>query len=372
MWAELRETPEVVWGFGLAFVLVLLLTPAVGRDGTADRCRGRAERRRLNRLPIPRLGGLALFLGILVPSLAFLPVTEETRGLLLGATVATIVGALDDARGLLWWQKLGGTAARGGDPGRVRDLGRPLHVPVRRDPRAARVVGDAGDHALDRALMNMVNFLDGMDGLAAGVCAIAGATFAVIALSLGKPEAAIVAGIVAGACFGFLRHNFYPARIFMGDSGALLLGFVLATISVQGLLKTAATVALLFPLVVLAVPILDTTFVVLRRLKHGEQCTAPTRRTCTTASCAGASRSGAPTLDDVRLVRDPRRGGARDPVRPVPRERRVAPRPDPAGRRDRARGGRLLDLRRLPARDRQAGKSDSPKATRGAPQGELT
>jgi UDP-GlcNAc:undecaprenyl-phosphate GlcNAc-1-phosphate transferase len=115
-----------------------------------------------------------------------------------------------------------------------------------------------------------VNFLDGMDGLAAGVCAIAGSTFCVIALSLGKPEAAIMAAIVAGACFGFLRHNFYPARIFMGDSGAMLLGFVLATISVQGLLKTAATVALFFPLVVLAVPILDTTFVVLRRIKHGE------------------------------------------------------------------------------------------------------
>jgi len=123
--------------------------------------------------------------------------------------------------------------------------------------------------------MNMVNFLDGMDGLAAGVCAISGTTFAVIALSLGKPDAAVVAAIVAGACFGFLRHNFYPARIFMGDSGALLLGFVLATVAVQGLLKTAATVALFFPLFVLAVPILDTTFVVLRRLKHGQPIYTP-------------------------------------------------------------------------------------------------
>jgi UDP-GlcNAc:undecaprenyl-phosphate GlcNAc-1-phosphate transferase len=118
--------------------------------------------------------------------------------------------------------------------------------------------------------MNMVNFLDGLDGLAAGVAAIAGCTFAVIALSLGKPDAAILSAIVFGASLGFLRHNFYPARIFMGDSGALLLGFVLATISVQGLLKTAATVALFFPLLVLGIPIVDTTFVVARRLKHGE------------------------------------------------------------------------------------------------------
>src|SRR5207253_4911918 len=105
------------------------------------------------------------------------------------------------------------------------------------------------------AIMNMVNFLDGLDGLAAGVAAIAGWTFAVSARSLAKPDAAILSAIVFGACVGFLRHNFYPARIFMGDSGALLLGFVLATVSVQGLLKTAATVALLFPLIVLAVPI---------------------------------------------------------------------------------------------------------------------
>jgi UDP-GlcNAc:undecaprenyl-phosphate GlcNAc-1-phosphate transferase len=118
------------------------------------------------------------------------------------------------------------------------------------------------------AIMNMVNFLDGMDGLAAGICAIAGSTFAIIALSLGKPQAAILSAIVAGACFGFLRHNFYPARIFMGDSGAMLLGFILATLSVQGLLKTAATVALFFPLLVLAIPIVDTSFVLAKRLKY--------------------------------------------------------------------------------------------------------
>ena len=73
---------------------------------------------------------------------------------------------------------------------------------------------------------------------------------------------------MAGACFGFLRHNFYPARIFMGDSGAMLLGFVLAAVSIQGLLKTAATVALFFPLLVLAIPIVDTSFVVAKRLKY--------------------------------------------------------------------------------------------------------
>jgi UDP-GlcNAc:undecaprenyl-phosphate GlcNAc-1-phosphate transferase len=116
--------------------------------------------------------------------------------------------------------------------------------------------------------MNMVNFLDGMDGLAAGICGIAGSTFAVIALSLGDPEAALLSAVVAGACLGFLRHNFYPARIFMGDSGALLLGFILATVAIQGLLKTAALATLLFPLLVLAIPIIDTSFVFAKRIKY--------------------------------------------------------------------------------------------------------
>ena len=123
--------------------------------------------------------------------------------------------------------------------------------------------------------MNMVNFLDGLDGLAAGVCAISGLTFAIISLSLGRPNAAVLSAIVAGACLGFLRHNFYPARIFMGDSGSLLLGFILATVAIQGTLKTAATVALFLPLFVLAVPIIDTSFVVARRIKHGERVFAP-------------------------------------------------------------------------------------------------
>jgi UDP-GlcNAc:undecaprenyl-phosphate GlcNAc-1-phosphate transferase len=125
------------------------------------------------------------------------------------------------------------------------------------------------------AVMNMVNFLDGMDGLAAGVCGIAGVTFAVLSLSLGKIDPAILSAIVAGACIGFLRHNFFPARIFMGDSGALVLGFLLAAVSVQGLLKTASTVVLLLPLLVLAVPIVDTSFVVARRLKHGQRVSEP-------------------------------------------------------------------------------------------------
>jgi UDP-GlcNAc:undecaprenyl-phosphate/decaprenyl-phosphate GlcNAc-1-phosphate transferase len=267
---------DVLWGFLVALGVVLLLTPAVGRVarvlGVVDEP---LDRRRVHLAAVPRLGGLALFLGLFVSALAFLNLDGPYRGILLGAALATTVGMADDFRGLPWWGKLGGQFAAAAIP---------VYYGVDIDRFTFPIVGI---HDLPGwlaaglafvwivAIMNMVNFLDGLDGLAAGVCGISGITFAIIALSLNKPEAAVLSAIVAGICLGFLRHNFYPARIFMGDSGALLLGFVLATVSIQGLLKTAATVALFFPLLVLAVPILDTSFVVARRLKHGEKLYLP-------------------------------------------------------------------------------------------------
>src|SRR5438874_2873640 len=271
---QLDKHLQVVWGALVALVVVVLLTPAVGGMarllGAVDAPGGR----RLNRRPVPRLGGLALFFGIFVPALAFLHLGHETRGLLLGAAVATTIGAIDDFRGLRWWEKLGGQVVAASIPVGFGIWVHRFTFPIVGVHTLPKWVGMPLSVLWIVAIMNMVNFLDGLDGLAAGVSAISALTFCVIALSLVHPpsviQAAILSAIVLGACLGFLRHNFYPARIFMGDSGAMLLGFVLATISVQGLLKTAATVALFFPLLVLAVPIVDTTFVVLRRLKHGE------------------------------------------------------------------------------------------------------
>jgi UDP-GlcNAc:undecaprenyl-phosphate GlcNAc-1-phosphate transferase len=271
VWAVLTDHLQVVWGALVALAVVVLLTPAVGGMarllGVVDSPGGR----RLNRSPVPRLGGLALFLGIFVPALAFVPFTRETRGLLLGAAVAVTVGAVDDFRGLRWFEKLGGQLAAAAIPTIFGIWVDRFTFPLLGRHELPEWLGIPLTIVWIVAIMNMVNFLDGLDGLASGVAAIAGLTFAVIALSLAKTDAAILSAILFGGCVGFLRHNFYPARIFMGDSGALLLGFLLAAISVQGLLKTAATVAVFFPLLVLAVPIVDTTFVVLRRLRHGEK-----------------------------------------------------------------------------------------------------
>jgi UDP-GlcNAc:undecaprenyl-phosphate GlcNAc-1-phosphate transferase len=239
MLRTLGDHLQIVWGLLLAASIVVLLTPAVGGMARLLGVVDRPEGRRLNRRTVPRLGGLALFFGIFVPALAFLNLSGETRGLLLGAAVATTVGAIDDFRGLRWWEKLAGQVAAAVIPVGFGIWVHRFTFPI------------VGIHTLPKwfgmpvsvlwivAIMNMVNFLDGLDGLAAGVSAL-----------------------------GFLRHNLYPARIFMGDSGALLLGFVLAAVPLQGLLKTASIVTLFFPLVVLAVPILDTSFVVAKRLKY--------------------------------------------------------------------------------------------------------
>jgi UDP-GlcNAc:undecaprenyl-phosphate GlcNAc-1-phosphate transferase len=269
VWDQLTDHLEVIYGAVIAFVIVVALTPAVGGMarmlGVVDRSEGG---RRPNPRGVPRLGGLAMFLGMLIPALAFLPVRGETRGIMLGAAVATTVGAIDDFRGLRWWEKLAGQTVAAAIPVGygmwVHSITFPL-IGVLVLPQSVgaplTVIGIV-------AVMNMVNFLDGLDGLAAGVCAIAAASFCVIELSLGRPDAAVLTAIIFGSCLGLLRHNFYPARIFMGDSGALLLGFMLAAVSVDGLVKTAALATLVLPLLVLAVPLIDTSFVVARRIKY--------------------------------------------------------------------------------------------------------
>ena len=146
MFDELRATPEVLYGAVIAFVIVVLLTPAVGGMARMLGAVDRPDARRLNRRPIPRLGGLAIFLGILVPALAFLDLSGESRGVLLGAAVATVVGAVDDFRGLSPSAKLAGQFVAASIPLHVRRLDRPLHVPV---PRRRRPPGLDRRAALD-------------------------------------------------------------------------------------------------------------------------------------------------------------------------------------------------------------------------------
>jgi UDP-GlcNAc:undecaprenyl-phosphate/decaprenyl-phosphate GlcNAc-1-phosphate transferase len=268
---------DVLWGFLAAFAIVVVITPGVGRLarvlGVVDEP---GEQRRMHLRAVPRLGGLGLFLALFVAALGFVDLGGPYRGILLGAALATTIGLVDDFRGMPWWLKLGGQFACAGIPVIAGVTIDHFTLPFLGVHDLPGWLGIALTLIWIVAIMNMVNLLDGMDGLAAGICAIAGATFAILALSLGRPEAAVLSAIVAGGCVGFLRHNFYPARIFMGDSGSQLLGFTLAAVAIQGTLKTAATVALFFPLLALAIPIVDTSFVIAKRLKYGRPLHEPT------------------------------------------------------------------------------------------------
>ena len=254
----------------VAAVVTGLLTPVTARVaerfGAVDQPRDRG----LSDRPTPLLGGIAIFFGVAVSmAIWLLGGSHQWTAILWGALIITVVGAIDDLVDLNPFVKLAGQVCAvlppvlsGVD---VDNFTLPFvhRVDLGGSGGVLTVIGLV-------AIINVVNLSDGIDGLAAGVCAISGGTFCVIALSLGRPDTAILAAIVLGACLGFLRHNFYPARIFMGDSGALLLGFTLGALAIQGLLKTAAVATLLFPLLVLAVPIIDTSFVVAKRIKYGQ------------------------------------------------------------------------------------------------------
>ncbi|MDH3724300.1 MAG: undecaprenyl/decaprenyl-phosphate alpha-N-acetylglucosaminyl 1-phosphate transferase, partial [Thermoleophilia bacterium] len=196
------------------------------------------------------------------------PGDGPARALLLGAIAIAILGAIDDIWGLNPAAKLLGQVACAAVPvsaGLTID-----HVTL---PFLGVYDLGATQYVITLvwfvALVNMINFTDGVDGLAAGIAAISAATFALLAASLDRADPAILAAALAGACLGFLYFNFNPARIFMGDSGSMLLGFVLAGVAVSGVMKSAAAIALVAPLLILAIPILDTSFVVMKRIKHG-------------------------------------------------------------------------------------------------------
>jgi UDP-GlcNAc:undecaprenyl-phosphate GlcNAc-1-phosphate transferase len=193
--------------------------------------------------------------------------TVHTWTIFAGAGLIALVGAIDDARDLPPLTKLLGQIAaavlvvEGGAV--VKDVTLPF-VGGLQFPNTGGVL----TAIWLVGLMNVVNFSDGVDGLAAGLCTIDGVAFAIIAFDLGVGAAGVLAALTAGAALGFLFHNFHPASVFMGDSGSNLLGYLLGVTAVVGSLKTNVVVALVVPLVILAVPFLDTGFVIAKRLKY--------------------------------------------------------------------------------------------------------
>ena len=270
--------PNYIWKVALALVtaaaISLGLTPFVkflaNKVGAVDVPK---DERRMHKVPIPRMGGLAIFLGFLVSALIFVPMIEriDTRlqGILLGSVLILILGVLDDIITLPALAKFP-----------VQFIA--AIIVVLHGCRIDQIFGwqlplwlsYCGSVIWIVAMTNAINFIDGLDGLAAGVSAISAGAMLVVALLLvpqgNSMVSAILLAAVVGGCVGFIPYNFNPAKIFMGDTGSNFLGFILASISIFGLFKTYAFISFAVPFLVLGLPIFDICFAVIRRVAHGQ------------------------------------------------------------------------------------------------------
>lgn len=265
-------------------LVTFVATPLVRRVAIAKGLVDTPGGRKVHRTPIPRLGGVAIFAGVMTAVAAqaageyFLDWggtlvdggTARVRilGVLVAMSVIFLVGLIDDLVTLSPGVKLLGQVVAAG-------------IAVASGLRIAYVGNPFGGGLVSLGLLaapitliyivgftNVINLIDGLDGLAAGVTAIAAVSLLLLAAQANRLDAAALAAAVIGACVAFLRYNFHPASIFMGDSGALFLGFTLSAISLMGVMKSSATIALAVPLLIVGVPIFDTASAIVRRLLH--------------------------------------------------------------------------------------------------------
>ncbi len=224
------------------------------------------DARRVHKTPIPRLGGLGIFIGFLIPSLFLLPPNPKVLAILLGSGIIVNMGILDDispiraktklliqifAAVIITWVGIRIDFFTNPFENDILIVLNLLSIPV----TVFWIVG----------ITNTVNLIDGLDGLAAGISLIAAITLGIVALTSGQYITATLLFALAGGTIGFLPYNFNPAKIFMGDTGSLFLGFMLSVTAILGTIKGATVLAVVIPLFALAIPILDTTFAIIRR-----------------------------------------------------------------------------------------------------------
>lgn len=267
--------------FLIAVIISFITTPLVRRlafkIGAIDIPK---DSRRVHKEPMPLIGGLAIFFAVILVTLIFLPLTKEIISIIIGAIIIVVGGIIDDIKELrpkdkFVFQIIAGLVIIIGGGVRIDFITNPfskdialldlkwLSVPI----SLFWIVG----------ITNTLNWIDGLDGLAAGVAMISSITLMVVAGKFGYTNIIILSAAIAGACLGFLPYNFNPAKIFMGDTGALFLGFMLSAITIEGVMKSVATIAIVAPILILSVPIFDTTFAIFRRLLNGQSIVAADR-----------------------------------------------------------------------------------------------
>lgn len=266
--------------FLLSATVVLIATPIVRKIGLKSGYYDPPGGRKVHKHPMVRLGGVSIFLGTLLALLVVwwaggfgvLPPDKEYEiwGITFGGLAFFLIGLADDLFNLSPFLRLllqVSAATLAWQAGvqieflTIPFLGLiPLPALISLVVTVIWLVG----------MTNAINWIDGLDGLAAGVSGIAAVIMLIVCLFMNQPAAALIVAALAGGAFGFLRYNFNPAQIFMGDGGAYFMGFTLAAVGVTGLVKSVTTVAVLLPMLILAVPLLDMSAVIFERLRHGK------------------------------------------------------------------------------------------------------
>lgn len=281
MTMELPAIAQIAAALVAALLISFIATPVVKslaeKVGAVDVPK---DGRRMHDHPIPRMGGLAIFLGFLLSTLVFVPLTTPLRGMLLGGVIIVVLGIIDDIHALPAMPKFIVQI--------IAALIAVLHgnvIEVLSNPNvfSADPYWVLGPWAIPIsviwivAITNAVNLIDGLDGLAVGVATISSLTMLVIAMLVSDNMVALMMAALAGSCIGFLPYNHNPAKIFMGDTGSTFLGFVLATVSIQGLFKFYTIISFAVPFLMLGLPLFDTCFAILRRVSKGQNPMSPDR-----------------------------------------------------------------------------------------------
>lgn len=269
---------QLVYGI-VAFICAALLaystTPAVRVLAfKIDAVDVPLDNRRVHSKPIPRIGGLAIYLSFLITTVLFCDINSQLATILIGGAVLVIIGIIDDIFRLNAWIKLliqlmvAGFAVFNGNVIEHVNIGGYIPLGVFSIPLTILwIVG----------LTNAINFIDGLDGLACGVSAISAMSLLCVVLLHGDIVSTLICTILLGSCLGFLPFNSNPARIFMGDTGALFLGYTLAVLSIQGVFKLHAVLSFIVPLAIFALPLFDALSAIIRRLIKGKSPFSPDR-----------------------------------------------------------------------------------------------
>jgi UDP-GlcNAc:undecaprenyl-phosphate/decaprenyl-phosphate GlcNAc-1-phosphate transferase len=262
--------------FIVALGVTYLVTPSVKRLAVRWGAVDKPDARKVHKGIIPRLGGLAIYAGFIVSVLLSVHLTWELLGILLGGTAILLLGVVDDIYQLPAKVKLVGQIAAA-----CVLLLFDIKIDWLTNPFGSMIYLDFWAIPFTVlwvvSLTNMLNLIDGLDGLAAGVSTIAAVTIFLMAVDQHFWLVAMLTAALAGSALGFLHFNFSPAKIFMGDTGSMFLGYMLAAVSVAGTVKSAATIALIVPMVALGLPIMDTACAIIRRFNNGQPIFKPDR-----------------------------------------------------------------------------------------------